>query len=72
LITFAALNMVISFFYYLKVVKAIFMEENELPIQKINVPGITQLAMYVCVAGIIISGLASIIYDYIYSLSIGI
>jgi NADH-quinone oxidoreductase subunit N len=64
--------MVISFFYYLKVVKAIFMEENEQPIQKLSVPGITKLAMYICVAGIIVTGLASIVYDYIYSLSIGL
>ena len=56
----------------LKVVKAIFMDENEAPIQKLNVPGITKLAMYICMAGIIITGLASLVYDYIYSLSIGI
>ena len=72
LITFAALNMVVSFFYYLKVVKAIFMEENEQPIQKLSVPGMTKLAMYICVAGIITTGLASMVYDYIYSLSIGL
>ena len=72
LIIFAALNMVVSFYYYLKVVKAIFMDENETPIQKLNIPKITQLAMYICVAGIIITGLASLVYDYIYSLSIGI
>jgi NADH-quinone oxidoreductase subunit N len=72
LIIFASLNMVVSFFYYLKVVKAIFMDENEAPIQKLNVPGITKLAMYICMAGIIITGLASLVYDYIYSLSIGI
>ena len=51
LIIFASLNMVVSFFYYLKVVKAIFMDENEAPIQKLNVPGITKLAMYICMAG---------------------
>jgi len=72
LIIFAALNMVVSFYYYLKVVKAMFMDENEAPIQKLNVPGITKLAMYICMAGIIITGLASLVYDYIYSLSIGI
>jgi NADH-quinone oxidoreductase subunit N len=72
LIIFAALNMVVSFYYYLKVVKAIFMDENEAPIQKLNVPSITKLAMYICMAGIIITGLASLVYDYIYSLSIGI
>jgi NADH-quinone oxidoreductase subunit N len=54
------------------VVKAIFMDQNEAPIQKLNVPGITKLAMYICMAGIIITGLASLVYDYIYSLSIGI
>ncbi len=72
LIIFASLNMVVSFYYYLKVVKAIFMEENETPIQKLSIPKITQLAMYICIAGIIITGLASLVYDYIYSLSIGI
>ncbi|NCW13159.1 MAG: NADH-quinone oxidoreductase subunit N [Chitinophagia bacterium] len=72
LIIFASLNMVVSFFYYLKVVKAIFMEENEAPIQKLSIPKISQLAMYICMAGIIITGLASLVYDYIYSLSIGI
>ena len=72
LIIFASLNMVISFFYYLKVVKAIFMEEQDTPIQKLSIPKITQLALYVCVLGIIITGLASWVYDYIHHLSIGI
>ena len=72
LIIFASLNMVISFFYYLKVVKAIFMEEQDTPIQKLSIPKITQLALYVCVLGIIVTGLASWVYDYINHLSIGI
>ena len=72
LIIFASLNMVISFFYYLKVVKAIFMEEQDTPIQKLSIPKITQLALYVCVIGIIVTGLASWVYDYIHHLSIGI
>ncbi len=72
LIIFASLNLVISFFYYLKVVKAIFMEENEAPIQKLNIPTLTQIAMFICVIGIVVTGLASWIYDYIYSLSFGI
>ena len=72
LITFAALNMVISFYYYLRVVKAIFMEENEAPIEKLGIPLVSKMAMYICVAGILITGLASVIYDYIYSLSFGL
>lgn len=72
LITFAALNMVISFYYYLRVVKSIFMDENETPIEKLQVPAISKLAMYICVAGVIVTGLASVVYDYIHSISIGL
>jgi NADH-quinone oxidoreductase subunit N len=72
LITFAALNMVISFYYYLRIVKAIFMEQNDQPIQKLAIPAVSKFAMYLCVAGIIITGLASVVYDYIYSLSFGL
>ena len=72
IIIFAALNMVVSFYYYLKVVKSIFMDENEAPIQKLEVPAISKIAMYICVAGVIVTGLASVVYDYIYSLSFGL
>jgi NADH-quinone oxidoreductase subunit N len=72
LITFAALNMVISFYYYLKVVKAIFMDKNEAPIEKLTIPTVSKIAMYVCVVGVLVTGLASVIYDYIYRLSFGL
>ena len=72
IIIFAALNMVISFYYYLRVVKAIFMDENTKPIEKLQVPSVSKLAMYICVAGVIVTGLASVVYDYIYSISIGL
>ena len=72
IIIFAALNMVISFYYYLRVVKAIFMEENQFPIEKIEVPFVSKLAMYLCVVGIIVTGLVSAVYDYINSISFGL
>ncbi len=71
LITIAALNMVTSFYYYLRVVKAIFMDANEHPIEKISMPLMPRLALYVCVIGIIATGLVSWIYDHIHSLSFG-
>ncbi len=71
LISIAALNLVISFYYYLRVVKAIFMDQNENPIEKLSAPFIPRLALYVCVLGIIATGLVSWIYDHIHSLSIG-
>jgi NADH-quinone oxidoreductase subunit N len=72
IIIFAALNMVISFYYYLKVVKSVFMDENDAPIEKLEVPTISKIAMYLCVAGIIFTGLASVVYDYINSMSFGL
>lgn len=66
----AALNMVISLYYYLKIVKAIFMDKQEQPIEKLTIPLLPNIAFIVCVAGIIVTGLAGWIYDYIYSLSI--
>jgi NADH-quinone oxidoreductase subunit N len=67
-ISIAALNMVISFYYYLRVVKAIFMDPNENPIERITVPLLPRLALYVCIAGIVATGIWSYVYDYINSL----
>lgn len=72
LISIAALNMVVSFYYYLRVVKAIFMDSNEQPISRIAVPVLPKLSLYICLVGIILTGLASFVYDYIYSLSYGL
>ncbi len=70
-ISIAALNMVVSFYYYLRVVETIFMDKNEEPIGKISIPGYSKITLIICVAGILITGLASCVYDYIYSLSTG-
>lgn len=71
LITIAALNMMVSFYYYLKVVKAIFMDANEQLIEKVAIPAMPKLALYLCVAGIIGAGLISYVYEYIHTLSFG-
>lgn len=72
IIIFAALNMVISFYYYLKVVKSVFMDENANPIEKITIPTISKMAMYICVVGVIVTGLASVVYNYISTISFGL
>jgi len=71
LITIAALNMIVSLFYYLKVVKAIFMDENEAPIEKLTIPASPKLALFICITGIVLTGLMSYVYEYIYSLTSG-
>jgi NADH-quinone oxidoreductase subunit N len=70
-IAIAALNMVISFYYYLRVVRAIFMDANDQPIAKLAIPVLPKLALYICVTGIVLTGLVSYVYDYIHSLSPG-
>ncbi|HET9745464.1 MAG TPA: NADH-quinone oxidoreductase subunit N [Chitinophagaceae bacterium] len=68
LITIAALNMVISLYYYLKVIKAMFMDANDNPIERVQAGWSPRLAMIICIGGIIITGLASGAYNYIYTL----
>lgn len=69
LITIAALNMVIALYYYLVVVKAMFVDTNKDPLKKIELSFFPKLAMLVCGAGIVLTGLAGWIYDYIFSLT---
>lgn len=68
LITIAALNMVLSLYYYLRIVRAIFMDANETPIEKVNASLSPKIAMFMCVGGIIVTGLYSGAYNYIHSL----
>ena len=61
----AALNMIISLFYYLKVVRMIFMEKNDQPLPAVDAPLPVKLALGICAAGIILLGFLSWVYDYI-------
>lgn len=69
-ISIAALNMVISLYYYLRVVKAMFMDVSTEPIPRLSVPLLPNIAFVVCVVGVLVTGLAGWVYDAIYSLSI--
>lgn len=68
LIVIAALNMIVSLYYYLKVVKAMFMDSNENPIQKLSTGFQAGLAFIICVVGVLLTGLIGGCYEYIYSL----
>lgn len=61
----AALNMIVSLYYYLKVVRAMFMEANETPIERIRIAPPVMLGLMICSMGIILLGFLSWIYDYI-------
>ncbi|HYM94827.1 MAG TPA: proton-conducting transporter membrane subunit, partial [Chitinophagaceae bacterium] len=68
LIGIAALNMVISLYYYLRIIRAMFMDVNEQPLDKIKFSWTPKLGLAICIVGIIITGLMSGAYNYIYSL----
>src|SRR5688572_1732516 len=68
LISIAALNMVVSLYYYLKIIRVMFMDANDTPMEKIQSGFAPKLAMVICVGGIIVTGLTSGAYQYIYSL----
>jgi len=68
-ITVAALNLVVSLYYYLRVIRAVFMDNNEQPIEKINILPSVKLGMVICAGGIVLVGLLSWIYDYITQLA---
>ena len=61
----AALNLVISLYYYLRVIRAVFMDKNDEPVPKIWVDPSTRFGLFICAAGIILLGLLSWVYDYI-------
>lgn len=68
-IAIAALNMIISLYYYLRVIRSMFMDKNERPITPIKNNPVVNFALIICAAGIILVGLLSWIYDYIQSLT---
>jgi NADH-quinone oxidoreductase subunit N len=68
-IIIAALNMIVSLYYYLRVVRAMFMDKNENPIEKIKPAKSVSLGLIICAAGIVLVGLLSWIYQYIQTLA---
>lgn len=68
-IIIAALNMIISLYYYLRIIRAAFMDKNESPVSPIKPEPVVKLAMIICAIAIVLLGLLSWIYDYIHSLS---
>lgn len=65
LVFIALLNTIISLYYYLLVVKAMFINENDAPIATFRSSCSERLGMWISTAGILFLGLVSCVYDYI-------
>lgn len=72
LLFIALLNTVISLYYYLLVVKAIFINPNETPIEKLTTDNYTKVSFAICLIGIFAIGFASCIYEYLNGVSFGL
>lgn len=68
LIMIVALNMVISLYYYLRVVRAIFSENHGQPFGAVAVSLPVRIGMIVCMAGILVTGIWGAVYEYVKSM----
>lgn len=69
LVFIALLNTVISLFYYLLVVKAMFIKDSESPIETFKSDNMTRSGLVICTICMIVLGLLSPLYTYISSIS---
>jgi NADH-quinone oxidoreductase subunit N len=72
LVFIAVLNATISLYYYLLVIKAMFINKNDEPITYFKSDLFTRLGLIVCLAGIVIIGFYSTIYEIINNNTFGI
>ncbi len=71
LVLIALLNTIISLYYYLLVVKAMFINKNDTPIESFRSDGYTRVSLVACSAGILLLGILSVVYDQISLLAYG-
>ena len=69
LVLIALINTIISLYYYLLVVKAMFINDSENPIATFRSACSERLGMWICVAGIIGLGIISYFYSYLLTIA---
>ena len=69
LVLIALINTIVSLYYYLLVVKAMYINPDEPTVASFRSACSERLGMWICVAGIIGLGLVSYFYDYLLELS---
>ena len=71
LVFIAVLNTIVSLYYYLLIVKAMFVNKTDKPIGTIQNDLFTKIGLAVSVIGIIVIGIYSPIFNYLLNLSFG-
>jgi NADH-quinone oxidoreductase subunit N len=72
LVLIAVINTIISLYYYLLIVKAMFIVKSDVAIPTFKNDLITKIGLAICVAGMLIMGFVGYILEYINSLSFGV
>ena len=72
LVFIALINTVISLYYYLMIVKAMYIKPTDSPIAPFGSDAYTKAALVLCTLGVVFLGIAGCIYGYIDTLSYGI
>ena len=71
LVVFIALvNTVVSLYYYLLIVKAMYIKHNDQPLPTFTSAKSTKLALAICTTGLLLFGVCSVVYGWIDSASI--
>ena len=65
----ALINTVVSLYYYLLIVKAMYIKQTDTPLPTFPTELFTRVALALCTAGIVLFGICSCLYDYLFSVS---
>ena len=68
----ALINTVASLYYYLLIVKAMYIKQTDTPLPTFRTERTTQIALAVCTLGIALFGICSCLYDYLFNVSISV
>ena len=66
----ALVNTVISLYYYLLIVKAMFISDSENPLPTFKSSCSTKMALAICTLGVVAFGVCSIVYNWIHAASV--
>lgn len=66
----ALVNTVVSLYYYLLIVKAMFISDNENPLPTFKSSCSTKMALAICTLGVVAFGVCSIVYNWIHAASV--
>ncbi len=61
----ALINTVVSLYYYLLIVKAMYVKKSDTPLPTFRSDGNTRLALTLCMAGVLLCGVVSAVYEWI-------